>query len=92
MGSMRVLYFVNIQKSDIFGEIGVCARRGGQAAAEASSLQGAYMMLAARSLGLDCGSMSGFNASMNRERAVELMQGKYPMTSQKSGVMLTRGL
>ena len=26
-----------------------------------SSLQGAYMMLAARSLGLDCGPMSGFN-------------------------------
>jgi 3-hydroxypropanoate dehydrogenase len=27
-----------------------------------SSLQGAYLMLAARSLGLDCGPMSGFNA------------------------------
>jgi 3-hydroxypropanoate dehydrogenase len=27
-----------------------------------STLQGAYMMLAARSLGLDCGPMSGFNA------------------------------
>lgn len=27
-----------------------------------SSLQGAYMMLAARSLGLDCGPMSGFDA------------------------------
>jgi 3-hydroxypropanoate dehydrogenase len=26
-----------------------------------SSLQGAYLMLAARSLGLDCGAMSGFN-------------------------------
>ncbi len=26
-----------------------------------SSLQGAYLMLAARSLGLDCGPMSGFN-------------------------------
>lgn len=26
------------------------------------SLQGAYLMLAARSLGLDCGPMSGFNA------------------------------
>jgi 3-hydroxypropanoate dehydrogenase len=26
-----------------------------------SSLQGAYMMVAARSLGLDCGPMSGFN-------------------------------
>ncbi len=28
-----------------------------------SSLQGAYLMLAARSLGLDCGPMSGFNNS-----------------------------
>jgi nitroreductase len=27
-----------------------------------SSLQGAYFMLAARALGLDCGPMSGFNA------------------------------
>ncbi|MEJ2555080.1 MAG: nitroreductase family protein, partial [Anaerolineae bacterium] len=26
-----------------------------------SSLQGAYLMLAARSLGLDCGPMSGFD-------------------------------
>jgi len=26
-----------------------------------SSLQGAYFMLAARALGLDCGPMSGFN-------------------------------
>lgn len=29
-----------------------------------SSLQGAYFMLAARSLGLDCGPMSGFNNSL----------------------------
>src|SRR6478735_2406338 len=29
-----------------------------------SSLQGAYFMLAARSLGLDCGPMSGFNNKM----------------------------
>jgi 3-hydroxypropanoate dehydrogenase len=28
-----------------------------------STLQGAYLMLAARSLGLDCGPMSGFNAA-----------------------------
>jgi 3-hydroxypropanoate dehydrogenase len=28
-----------------------------------SSLQGAYFMIAARSLGLDCGPMSGFNAA-----------------------------
>jgi 3-hydroxypropanoate dehydrogenase len=33
-----------------------------------STLQGAYMMLAARSLGLDCGPMSGFNpASLDAE-------------------------
>jgi 3-hydroxypropanoate dehydrogenase len=28
-----------------------------------SSLQGAYFMLAARALGLDCGPMSGFDAA-----------------------------
>ena len=28
-----------------------------------SSLQGAYLMIAARALGLDCGGMSGFNAA-----------------------------
>jgi 3-hydroxypropanoate dehydrogenase len=28
-----------------------------------SSLQGAYLMLAARALGLDCGPMSGFDAA-----------------------------
>jgi len=33
-----------------------------------SSLQGAYMMLAARALGLDCGPMSGFdNAKVDEE-------------------------
>lgn len=33
-----------------------------------SSLQAAYLMLAARSLGLDCGPMGGFNAdSLNQE-------------------------
>jgi 3-hydroxypropanoate dehydrogenase len=32
------------------------------------SLQGGYLILAARALGLDCGPMSGFNAAMvNRE-------------------------
>ena len=29
-----------------------------------ASLQGAYLIVAARSLGLDCGPMSGFNAEM----------------------------
>jgi 3-hydroxypropanoate dehydrogenase len=33
-----------------------------------SSLQGAYFMLAARALGLDCGPMSGFNNQMVDER------------------------
>jgi 3-hydroxypropanoate dehydrogenase len=33
-----------------------------------SSLQGAYLMIAARALGLDCGPMSGFNAeTLDRE-------------------------
>ena len=32
-----------------------------------SSLQGAYLIMAARSLGLDCGPMSGFNAKMIEE-------------------------
>lgn len=33
-----------------------------------STLQGAYFMLAARALGLDCGPMSGFDADMVNER------------------------
>jgi 3-hydroxypropanoate dehydrogenase len=33
-----------------------------QTAKRNSSLQGAYLMLAARALGLDCGAMSGFDA------------------------------
>lgn len=32
-----------------------------------SSLQGAYLIMAARALGLDCGPMSGFNASGVKE-------------------------
>lgn len=39
-----------------------------QIALRNSSLQGAYLMLAARSLGLDCGPMSGFNNAMVDER------------------------
>jgi len=34
-----------------------------EAAFRNSSLQGAYLMIAARSLGLDCGPMSGFDAA-----------------------------
>ncbi len=35
-----------------------------QTARRNSSLQGGYLMIAARALGLDCGPMSGFNASL----------------------------
>jgi 3-hydroxypropanoate dehydrogenase len=35
-----------------------------RAALRSSSLQGAYLILAARSLGLDCGPMSGFDTAM----------------------------
>ena len=35
-----------------------------EAADRNSTLQGAYLIMAARSLGLDCGPMSGFNAAM----------------------------
>jgi len=39
-----------------------------QTARRNSSLQGAYMMMAARALGLDCGPMSGFdNAKLDEE-------------------------
>ena len=52
---MRELYAKNPQLVE------VTARRN-------SSLQGAYMILAARSLGLDCGPMSGFdNARLDEE-------------------------
>jgi 3-hydroxypropanoate dehydrogenase len=36
-----------------------------------ASLQGAYLMLAARALGLDCGAMSGFNAELVDQRFFE---------------------
>ena len=40
----------------------VTRRTGDATALRNSSLQGAYLRLAARSLGLDCGPMSGFDA------------------------------
>lgn len=41
---------------------------GNETAFRNSSLQGAYLMIAARSLGLDCGPMSGFDkAGINKE-------------------------
>lgn len=55
----------NLAMRDLFAAnaslIEITARRN-------SSLQGAYMMLAARALGLDCGPMSGFdNAKLDEE-------------------------
>lgn len=42
--------------------------RAAEAAFRNSSLQGAYLIMAARALGLDCGPMSGFdNAGVDRE-------------------------
>ena len=39
-----------------------------------SSLQGAYLVLAARALGLDCGPMSGFdNAKLDEEFLTEML-------------------
>ena len=43
-----------------FGEVDSAQRQ--EAAFRNSTLQGAYLMLAARALGLDCGPMSGFDA------------------------------
>jgi 3-hydroxypropanoate dehydrogenase len=49
-----------------------------------SSLQGAYFMLAARALGLDCGPMSGFdNEKVDREF--------FPVPSIASGRFLAKG-
>jgi 3-hydroxypropanoate dehydrogenase len=44
------------------------AKLGEETARRNSSLQGAYLMIAARALGLDCGPMSGFdNAKLDEE-------------------------
>ena len=49
-----------------FGDVESPGREA--AAFRNSTLQGAYLMLAARALGLDCGAMSGFdNAGVDRE-------------------------
>lgn len=51
------------------------------------SLQGAYFMIAARSLGLDCGPMSGFdNAKVDREFFPET-----PSTDAADGAFIARG-
>ncbi len=47
------------------------------------SLQGAYFMLAARSLGLDCGPMSGFdNAKVDKEFFPDLSLSKTPAKTE----------
>jgi len=42
-----------------------------------ATLQGAYLMLAARSLGLDCGAMSGFNADGVYEEFLKEIDGDW---------------
>ncbi len=42
---------------------GVPAERQAHVALQSGSLQGAYLMMAARSLGLDCGPMGGFDSA-----------------------------
>jgi 3-hydroxypropanoate dehydrogenase len=55
-----------------------------EAAFRSGSLQGAYLMLAARALGLDCGAMSGFsNAGVDKEFFAE--------TSWKSNFLCNLG-
>ena len=63
-----------------------------------SSLQGAYLILAARSLGLDCGPMSGFdNAKVDAEffGASKEMQGSgqefFPLTHVRSNFLCNLG-
>lgn len=62
-----------------------------------SSLQGAYLMLAARALGLDCGPMSGFdNAKVDEEyfsagRCEECEQEFFPAGHVKSNFLCNLG-
>ncbi len=56
---MAELFPHNPDARNWFGEIDSAARK--DAAFRNSSLQGAYLILAARALGLDCGPMSGFD-------------------------------
>lgn len=51
------------------------AAAAAQAAFRNSTLQGAYLMIAARMLGLDCGAMSGFDA--NAVNAAFFADGRY---------------
>ena len=62
-----------------------------------SSLQGAYLILAARALGLDCGPMSGFdNAKVDEEffaagKCVECEQEFFPAGHVKSNFLCNLG-
>jgi len=52
------------------------------------SLQGAYFMLAARSLGLDCGPMSGFD---NEKVDREFFPASAPISSGQAGTFIAAG-
>jgi 3-hydroxypropanoate dehydrogenase len=59
-----ILYPQQPEAKDWFNDPGLA----GQTAFRNGSLQGAYFIIAARALGLDCGPMSGFdNAGVDRE-------------------------
>jgi len=61
---MPELFPHNLDAKNWFADPGVAA----VTAMRNGTLQGAYLMMAARSLGLDCGPMSGFdNAAVDRE-------------------------
>ena len=68
-----------------------------QTAKRNSSLQGAYLMLAARSLGLDCGPMSGFdNAKLDEEffgagKCEDCSQEFFPAGHVKSNFLCNLG-
>ncbi|GAA3532548.1 malonic semialdehyde reductase [Zobellella aerophila] len=63
-----------------------------------SSLQGAYLMLAARALGLDCGPMSGFNQARvdheffpREDRQDEFQQEYFPDSHIKTNFLCNLG-
>jgi 3-hydroxypropanoate dehydrogenase len=68
-----------------------------QTAKRNSSLQGAYLIVAARALGLDCGPMSGFdNAKVDEEffaagKCVECEQEFFPAGHVKSNFLCNLG-
>ena len=88
------LYPHNLAMRDVFANnpqlVEVTAKRN-------SSLQGAYLMLAARALGLDCGPMSGFdNARVDEEffaagRCEDCEQEFFPEGHVKSNFLCNLG-